>query len=43
MSKEEMAERARELMTKMYYEDVAFFYGMLQKLAEKKGTQVKTT
>ena len=42
MSKEEMAERAKELMTKMYYEDVAFFCGMLNKLAEKKGVQVET-
>ena len=42
MSKEEMADRAKELMTQMYYEDVAFVYGMLQKLAEKKGTKVET-
>lgn len=42
MSKEEMAEQAKELMINMFYEDVAFFYGMLKKLAEKKGVQVET-
>lgn len=42
MSKEEMAEKAKELMDNMYYEDVAFFYGMLHKLAEKKGVRVET-
>lgn len=42
MSKEEMAEKAKELMDNMYYEDVAFVYGMLQKLTEKKGVRANT-
>lgn len=37
MEKEQMIERAAELMKKMYYEDVAFFFGMITKFAAKKG------
>ena len=37
MEKEQMIEQAVELMKKMYYEDVAFFFGMIVKFAAKKG------
>lgn len=37
MEKEQMIEQAAELMKKMYYEDVEFFFGMIAKFAAKKG------
>ena len=37
MEKEQMIEEAVELMKKMYYEDVEFFFGMIAKFAAKKG------
>lgn len=37
MEKEQMIEQTAELMKKLYYEDVEFFWGMIAQYAAKKG------
>lgn len=37
MSKEEMIQKATDILQKMYYEDVEFFYGFLNQYASRKG------
>lgn len=37
MEKERMIEQTAELMKKLYYEDVEFFWGMIAQYAAKKG------
>lgn len=37
MDKEEMIERIAEILRRLYYEDVEFYYGMIQRYAAKKG------
>lgn len=37
MEKEEMIKAAEEVLKKMYYEDVEFFYKFVTGFAEKKG------
>ena len=37
MDKEEMIERIAEILRRLYYEDVEFYYGMIQRYATKKG------
>lgn len=36
MDKESMIQHVAELLTKLYYEDVEFFCGMIVRYAEKK-------
>ena len=42
MSKEEMIQRMLKILRMLYYEDLAFFCGMLEKFAEKKGINAET-
>lgn len=37
MEKEQMIVQTAELMKKLYYEDVEFFWGMIAQYAAKKG------
>lgn len=37
MEKERMIEQTAELMKKLYFEDVEFFWGMIAQYAAKKG------
>ena len=37
MSKEEMIQAASNILRKMYYEDVDFFYGFLTQYTNRKG------
>lgn len=37
MDKQEMIEKAAALLAKLYYEDIEFFYKMIERFAEKKG------
>lgn len=37
MTKDEMIQAASDIMQKMYYEDVEFFYGFLTQYANRKG------
>ena len=37
MEKEQMIEQTAELLKKLYYEDVEFFWGMIAQYAAKKG------
>ena len=37
MEKERMIEQTAEVMKKLYYEDVEFFWGMIAQYAAKKG------
>ena len=37
MEKERMIEQTAELMKKLYYEDVEFFWGMIAQYAARKG------
>ena len=37
MSKEEMIQKATDILQKMYYEDVEFFHGFLNQYASRKG------
>lgn len=37
MEKEQMIEQTAELLKKIYYEDVEFFWGMIAQYAAKKG------
>ena len=39
MDKQEMIEKAADLLAKLYYEDTEFFYKMIKHFAEKKGIQ----
>jgi hypothetical protein len=39
MNKEEMIEKAAEVMGKLYYEDVEFILKLVERLAEKKPCQ----
>ena len=40
MSKEEMIQKATDILQKMYYEDVEFFHGFLIQYADRKGIRV---
>lgn len=40
MSKEGMIQAASDIMRKLYYEDVEFFYGFLNQYANRKGIKV---
>lgn len=37
MDKEEMIKRASEMLDQMYYEDIKFFYGMMEQFLKRKG------
>lgn len=37
MDKEEMIQAVSDILRKMYYEDVEFFYGFLTQYAKRKG------
>lgn len=37
MEKETMIQQATEIMRKMYYEDVEFFWGLMTQFAARKG------
>lgn len=37
MDKDEMVKKAAEMLKQMYYEDVRFFCGMMEKFLQRKG------
>ena len=39
MDKERMIQQTAELMRKLYFEDVEFFWGLIAQFAAKKGIQ----
>lgn len=42
MSREEMIQKATEMLNEMYYEDIQFFCGMMEKYLLKSGKVRKT-